>query len=141
MRDPSGPVRPVSVDVLLSGIVGSTAYGLAGPDSDVDRLGVFAAPTMALVGLRTPPETRVTSKPDSTLHEARKFCLLALSCNPTASELMWLPDNLYEVRTALGDDLIGIRRSFLCAKRTRNAYFGIVLLDAVEAELARREAL
>ncbi len=27
--------------------------------------------------------------------------------NPTASELMWLPDDLYEVRTPLGDELIG----------------------------------
>lgn len=33
--------------MLLAGIVGSTAYGLAGPDSDVDRLGVFAVPTRA----------------------------------------------------------------------------------------------
>ena len=32
--------------ILLQGIVGSTAYGLAGPDSDVDRLGVYAAPTL-----------------------------------------------------------------------------------------------
>ncbi len=40
--------------VLLAGIVGSTAYGLAGPDSDVDRLGVFAAPTLSLLGLDAP---------------------------------------------------------------------------------------
>lgn len=124
MQYPSGPEQPVSTDVLLSGIVGSTAYGMAGPDSDVDRLGVFAVPTMALLGLRTPRETRVTTKPDSTLHEARKFCLLALSGNPTASELMWLPEDLYEVRTALGDELIAIRRAFLSAPRVRDAYLG-----------------
>ena len=35
--------------VLLSGIVGSTAYGLAGPDSDVDRLGMYAAPSSSRV--------------------------------------------------------------------------------------------
>ena len=28
--------------ILLQGVVGSTACGLAGPDSDIDRLGVFA---------------------------------------------------------------------------------------------------
>ena len=38
-------------NVLLSGIVGSTAYGLDTKDSDVDRLGVFAAPTEKLLGL------------------------------------------------------------------------------------------
>lgn len=110
--------------MLLTGIVGSTAYGLAGPDSDVDRLGVFAAPTLALVGLRTPPETYVTTKPDSALHEAGKYCHLALAGNPTATELMWLPEDLYEVRTPLGDALRDIRRAFLSAPRVRDAYLG-----------------
>ena len=40
--------------VLLSGVVGSTACGLAGPDSDVDRLGVYAAPTIEFHGLYPP---------------------------------------------------------------------------------------
>jgi predicted nucleotidyltransferase len=111
-------------NVLLSGIVGSTAYGLNGPDSDVDRLGVFAYPTAALHGLEEPEETWVTSRPDATFHEARKYAKLALSGNPTVSELMWLPCDLYEVRNPLGDDLISIRYAFLSAKRTRDAYLG-----------------
>lgn len=111
-------------NILLAGIVGSTAYGLNGPDSDVDRLGVFAHPTEALHGLEEPEETWVTSKPDVTFHEARKYAKLALSGNPTVSELMWLSDGLYEQRTPLGDELIAIRRAFLSAKRTRDAYLG-----------------
>lgn len=110
--------------VLLAGIVGSTAYGLAGPDSDVDRLGVFAAQTVAFHGLYPPAETRASSKPDVTMHEAAKFAKLALRGNPTVSELLWLPDELYETRTQIGCDLIGIRDAFLCAHRTRDAYLG-----------------
>ena len=110
--------------VLLSGIVGSTAYGLAGPDSDVDRLGMFAAPTRALLGLNLPAQSHVTSKPDATFHEAAKAARLILAGNPTASELLWLPEDLYETRTALGDEAIAIRSSFLSAKRTRDAYLG-----------------
>ena len=113
--------------VLLQGIVGSTAYGLNHAGSDVDRLGVYAAPAVAFHGIELPIDraaTRVTTDPDSTLHEARKYCVLALSGNPTAMELMWLPDDLYEVRTPLGDALIGIRSSFLCAPRVRDAYLG-----------------
>lgn len=113
-----------SENVLLMGIVGSTAYGLAGPDSDVDRLGVFAVPTTALHGLRPPRESIVEHDPDVTLHEAAKFCRLALSCNPTAMELLWLPDGLYDVRTPLGEELIGIRASFLSAPRVRDAFLG-----------------
>ncbi|WP_380277979.1 DNA polymerase beta superfamily protein [Kitasatospora purpeofusca] len=110
--------------VLLSGIVGSTAYGLAHAGSDLDRLGLFAAPTEGLHGLHRPAESHVTTAPDRTLHEAAKWCRLALACNPTASELVWLPDDLYEVRTPLGEELIAIRRSFLGARAVRDAYLG-----------------
>jgi predicted nucleotidyltransferase len=111
-------------NVLLSGIVGSTAYGLAHEGSDVDRLGMFAAPTERLHGLHRPKESHVGTSPDRTLHEAAKWCRLALGGNPTAMELAWLPDELYEVRTPLGDELIGLRTSFLCAQRVRDAYLG-----------------
>lgn len=111
-------------NVLLSGIVGSTAYGLAHEGSDVDRLGMFAAPTEALHGLHGPKESHVSTGPDRTLHEAAKWCRLALGGNPTAMELAWLPPELYEVRTPLGDELIGLRTSFLSAKRIRDAYLG-----------------
>ncbi|WAU81640.1 nucleotidyltransferase domain-containing protein [Streptomyces sp. Qhu-G9] len=111
-------------NILLSGIVGSTAYGLAHEGSDVDRLGMFAAPTEDLHGLHGPKESHVTTKPDSTLHEAAKWCRLALGGNPTVTELVWLPDELYEVRTPLGDELIGLRTTLLSAKRVRDAYLG-----------------
>jgi len=111
-------------NILLSGVVGSTAYGLAREGSDVDRLGMFAAPTETLLGLHTPKESHVSTAPDRTLHEAAKWCRLALGGNPTVMELVWLPDELYEVRTPLGDELIGIRGSFLSAPRVRDAYLG-----------------
>ncbi|MGQ4364013.1 nucleotidyltransferase domain-containing protein [Streptomyces sp. SAS_272] len=111
-------------NILLSGIVGSTAYGLAHKGSDVDRLGMFAAPTEELHGLHTPKESHVSTAPDRTLHEAAKWCRLALGGNPTVMELVWLPDELYEVRTPLGDELIGLRTTLLSAQRVRDAYLG-----------------
>ncbi|WP_371498491.1 nucleotidyltransferase domain-containing protein [Kitasatospora sp. NBC_00374] len=112
------------MNVLLSGIVGSTAYGLAHAGSDIDRLGLYAAPTVELHGLHRPAESHVTTAPDRTLHEAAKWCRLALGCNPTASELVWLPADLYEVRTELGEELIALRRTFLSARAVRNSYLG-----------------
>jgi hypothetical protein len=66
----------------------------------------------------------VTSKPDACYHEAGKFATLALKANPTITELLWLPEDFYEVRTGLGDALIGIRSSLLAAPCVRNAYLG-----------------
>lgn len=111
-------------NVLLSGIVGSVAYGLATEDSDTDRLGMFACPTEKVLGLYPPVQSIVRTSPDITFHEVGKFLSLALKCNPTITELLWLPDDLYETRTDLGDKLIGIRQSLLSATLVRNAYLG-----------------
>ncbi|GAA3974538.1 hypothetical protein GCM10023085_66320 [Actinomadura viridis] len=112
-------------NVLLSGVVGSNAYGLATAESDVDRLGMFAAPTVLFHGLRPPTgkqATKVSTAPDVTWHEAGKYAALCLGVNPTVTELLWLEE--YETRTELGERLIGIRRAFLSAGRVRDAYFG-----------------
>lgn len=114
----------MNVNLLLSGVVGSHAYGLAGPDSDVDSLGVYAVPTSELHGLHPPvgkTASIVRSNPDEVLHEAGKFANLCLGGNPTLTELLWLEK--YEVFTPLGERLIQIRSSFLSAKRVRDAYF------------------
>ena len=105
-------------NILLSGVVGSTAYGLARAGSDVDRLGIFATPTLAMVGLSRPKDSIVHTNPDRSLHEVGKWCSLALGGNPTVMELVWLPDDLYETRTPLGDQLIAIRTAFLSGPRS-----------------------
>lgn len=110
-------------NILLAGIVGSHAYGLATEDSDIDRLGVYAAPTELVLGLHPPADSVVSTKPDATYHEARKYVSLALKCNPTVTELLWLEES-YEVVTDSGAELVGIRASFLSASYVRNAYLG-----------------
>lgn len=111
-------------EILLLGIVGSTAYGLSGPESDVDRLGIFASPTSSFHGLTFPAETHVKQKPDVTLHEARKWCRLAMACNPTILELVWLPERFIEVETTWGAELRDIKSCFPTAQGVRNAYLG-----------------
>jgi predicted nucleotidyltransferase len=112
-------------NVLLAGIVGSTAYGLAHEGSDIDRLGAYAAPTVQFHGLDPPcarDKTLVSTRPDATYHEAGKQASLMLRCNPHATELAWL--SAYEVITPEGEALITIRSSFLSAPEIRNAYLG-----------------
>jgi predicted nucleotidyltransferase len=115
----------VDLNILLSGVVGSTAYGLAGPDSDVDRLGVYAAPTVQFHGLHPPigkAASIVRNDPDVTYHEAGKLAALCLGGNPTVTELLYLDS--YEVTTPLGVELVEIRSAFASAQRCRDAYFG-----------------
>ena len=113
--------------VILSGIVGSTAYGMAHDDSDIDRLGCYVEPTEAFFGLNPPTRSdasRVTTNPDVTMHEVGKYLHLLLGCNPTVTELLWLPLGLYEVIEIEGSELIEMRLSFLSAPRVHDAYLG-----------------
>jgi predicted nucleotidyltransferase len=110
------------MNVLLAGVVGSTAYGLAHEGSDVDVLGMFAAPTEEWHGLCPPRESLVGTDPDRTFHEAGKALRLLLGSNPTVSELLWL--ERYDVRTPLGDELVGLRGSLLSERGVRDAYLG-----------------
>lgn len=115
-----------SMELLLEGVVGSTAYGLATPTSDVDYAGIYVEPTRRLLGLHPPNRERATKKgrgdSDATYHEIGKSMALMLSCNPTAMEILWLDS--YIATTEFGLELIGLRERFLSAKRVRDAFFG-----------------
>jgi uncharacterized protein len=112
-------------ELILGGINGSTAYGLATPTSDIDRIGCYVAPTREFHGLHLPTGRKSTwtgTDPDFTYHEAGKLANLLLSCNPTVTELLYLDE--YEVKADAGEMLIDIRRTFLHAQGVRNAYLG-----------------
>lgn len=113
--------------VILEGIVGSTAYGLATETSDVDKLGIFVIPTLEFSRLRPPQESEFTSvgkDPDVTLHELGKYCRLALKANPTVLELLWLPDELLTATSETGRQLRARRSYFLSSKLVQDAYMG-----------------
>lgn len=113
-------------NTMLGGVVGSTAYGLAGPDSDRDYLGVYVADFAEVAGLNPPlgkqDASLVSKDPDCTQHEVLKFCHLALGCNPTVLELLWLSE--YDVTSHWGDSLLAVKQSFLSARAVRNSYMG-----------------
>lgn len=115
--------------VLLQGTVGSHAYGLNHAESDVDLLAVGIAPTEQFLGLAPPTRksgTRLGQSigQDSVTHELGKYCALALQCNPTILDLLWLESRLYSVRTPVGNELIYRRQEFLSRGYVRNAYLG-----------------
>lgn len=113
------------MNVILEGVVGSTAYGLAREGSDIDKQGVYLADTSQFLGIHPLSDkgsTKDHSDPDFTYHELGKFCRLVLGGNPTVTDVLWL--DRYSDITPLGIDLVLLRRSFLSAPRVRGAYFG-----------------
>lgn len=96
---------------LLSGVGGSHAYGMATEQSDIDRYGVFLAPTSSILGIYPVTETITTTSPDSTMHELGKFVRLAIKANPTVLDLLYFEE--YEVVHPAGQLLIDNRSMFL----------------------------
>lgn len=113
--------------IVLQAITGSKAYGLDHEKSDTDRMGIFVADTIDVAGLNwtQADESWSDAGPtgdDTTLHEIGKFLKLALKCNPTLIELMWMND--YEILTPIGKRIIEVRDAILHTKGIRDHYHG-----------------
>lgn len=107
--------------VIMKGLAGSRAYGLAGPDSDYDWRGVYVADTLSVLSLRKPKETMESAVEDMVMHEVEKFIRLALAANPNIIEQLYLDE--YETEEDEWLWLKAERGSFL-SKRLRNTYGG-----------------
>ncbi|MBB2913613.1 hypothetical protein FHS43_004922 [Streptosporangium becharense] len=106
-------VRYVPDHSVLSVVTGSRAYGLETAESDVDRRGVFVAPTRLFWRLAKPPTHVEGPLPEQFSWEVERFCGLALEANPTVLECLWSP---VEHASPAGEELISIRRAFLSAR-------------------------
>lgn len=126
-------------EIIIQATVGSTAYGLAREGSDIDTLGVYVAPTRDFWRLREVKESVVVHEPaDAQFHEVGKYCRLALKCNPTLIELLYLDDHSINFMTPVGVELRSIRSNFLSAKYVRSAFGGYARQQA--ERLQRRNA-
>ncbi|MBG0816596.1 DNA polymerase beta superfamily protein [Planomonospora sp. ID82291] len=114
-------MRFVPDHLVLSVVVGSRAYGLETEESDVDRRGVFAAPTPLFWRLDKPPTHVDGPLPEQFSWEVERFCALALEANPTVLECLWSP--VVERAAPAGRDLLALRRAFL-SRRARETFTG-----------------
>ncbi|MFE6686405.1 DNA polymerase beta superfamily protein [Streptomyces sp. NPDC057743] len=104
----------VEQHTILSVVVGSRAFGLATATSDVDRRGVYVAPTADFWRMTKPPTHLEGPLPEQFSWEVERFCELALANNPNVLEVLHSP--LVERHTALGAELRGLAPAFLSRK-------------------------
>lgn len=112
-------INLVERHTILAVVVGSRAYGLAGPDSDHDRRGVFVAPTELFWHLDKPPTHLDGPAGEQFSWEVERFCTLALQANPTVLECLWSP--IVEHVTDEGQRLLAARTAFL-SRRAADTY-------------------
>lgn len=126
-------------NIILEGVTGSTAYGLATEGSDVDIKGIYMLPTTEVMRLRFSLEhqTRDNTDPDWCYHEVGKFMKLAAGGNPTVSELLFLAE--YTKMSPVGELLVNNRNIFLSTKGVQKAYRGYALGQALSLSNRQRE--
>ncbi|NGY59039.1 nucleotidyltransferase [Lentzea sp. NEAU-D13] len=115
--------------MILEAIIGSHAYGLATEESDVDRRGVFVAPTESFWLLEKPSTSVEGPSPEQLSWEVEHFCKLGLKSNPTVLETLVSP--LIEINTPMGEELQALLPAFLSRYAVR-AY-----TRATEMQLSR----
>lgn len=123
---------------MYSCVVGSRAYRLAREGSDVDRRGVFQAPTALYWGFDKPPTHVDGPAPQGEelfSWELERFCELALAANPTVLECLWSP--VVSRVSPVGQELLELRSAFLSA-RVAETYGGYALAQFKKL-VARRE--
>jgi predicted nucleotidyltransferase len=117
-------------NIILEGVTGSTAYGLATESSDVDIKGVYLLPTRKVleIGFDQNHTTKDHVDPDWVYHEVGKFMKLVMSGNPTVTELLYLDE--YTVLLPEAKLLVENRSAFLSTDAVMNAYRGYAFSQA-----------
>lgn len=110
--------------VIYRCVVGSQAFGLAGPDSDVDRRGIYLPPADLQWSLYGVPEQLENREREEVFWELQKFLVLALKANPNVLECLYTP--MVETVEPPADKLLAARHIFV-SKLVYQTYNGYVL--------------
>jgi hypothetical protein len=109
-------------NLIFQTVSGSRLYGIHGPDSDTDMMGVCIEPPSRVVGFNQ-FEQHVSKELNGTIYGLRKFCNLLLKGNPTINELLWAPAPYWYTNHPLMNELRGFR-VLLVNHQMATAYLG-----------------
>ncbi|OAR25100.1 nucleotidyltransferase [Streptomyces sp. ERV7] len=133
------PEQLVRDHTVYSCVMGSRAFGLATPESDTDRRGVYVAPTALFWRFEKPPTHIEGPAEEQFSWELERFCELALRANPNILECLHSP--LVEQVDDTGRELLALRDAFL-SRRAHATFTGYALSQRgkLEADVRRHGA-
>lgn len=131
--------------LILLGTVGSHAYGINTPTSDLDIKGICVRPASHYWGLTEFKQKDkgwhdttldvIKAASDCTVYDIIKYVALAANCNPNILELLWLSE--YHILKPSGQLLIENRNIFL-SKKVRSTYMGYAFAQLSKIETHRK---
>ena len=114
---------PQSFKLIFKCKAGSHLYGTNTALSDIDYRGVFIPDERYFYGFMLSTEQFEDKKNDETYFEIRKFMRLAIDNNPNIVELLFVPENMWEVATYEWRLIYEHRKLFL-SKKAKYTFLG-----------------
>lgn len=108
--------------LILLGMGGSISYGTNQDTSDIDVRGIAVCGKKELLGL-SQFEQYIDRQTDTVVYAFQKMIRLLMDCNPNTIELLGLRPDHYLYVSALGRELLDIRKLFL-SKRAIHSFGG-----------------
>lgn len=108
--------------IIFEGIVGSQAYGIATPTSDVDIKGVFMIPKNKILGFDYVEQVSDETN-DTTYYELGRFLHLLMTNNPNILELLNLPEDCILFKDPIFDMILDKKEEFI-SQLCKNSFGG-----------------
>ena len=109
--------------IIFSTIHGSVAYGLNNAESDLDIRAIVVPPKEYFLGFNKTFNEWITTNPDCTVFNLKKFMKLAVNGNPNCLELLFTEPEDHILISAEGKVLLDNRDKFL-SKLLKERYIG-----------------
>jgi uncharacterized protein len=141
--------KTVEQRTVLLGVVGSHAYRLNIPTSDLDFRGICIGLREHYLGFEKFEQKEngwakeegifdfLDNAEDAVIYELRKYIQLAVDNNPNILELLWLEKEDYRVLTPVGEKLIERRQDFLSTK-AKHTFSGYAMAQLKKIEMHRK---
>jgi uncharacterized protein len=111
--------------IIFEGIVGSQAYGIATPTSDIDIKGVYIQPIEDILSFGYVEQVSDDTN-DTTYYEIKRFLQLVSTNNPTILELLNLPEDCIKIKESIFN-LVLQHKDDLITKNCKNSFGGYAI--------------
>jgi len=118
--------------IIMECVAGSHLYGTNIPESDIDIRGIFMVPNKDYLSLIKPSQEVSENNEDIKYFELRKFFELALTCNPSVIEFLFIPKDCLNITSPIYEKLV-LNRNLFVTKKAKFSFSGYAMAQCAKA--------
>lgn len=130
-------IEYVNKNTIFETIVGSQAYGISNPNSDIDKAGVMIPGFDYFFGLKKFEQFNGYEKEDKVIYDLRKALNLIADNNPNCMDLLWVPERCIVKMSPYWKVFVENRHLFV-SKRCRYTFSGYAIAQLHRIKVHRK---